>query len=285
MKSSLEIGLSGASLYLYPLCYTFRLAKELGFSGLELAMGPEVRWRGGRYVRELSQKYDLPVYGLHPPMFSGPQGLNLKELLPRMVHLGREMGCRMLVLHAPKDMSLEGLGDLEAILEARGEDLLLSLENLALFKEEDRGYLLADLHELRDFAEKHDLYLTLDTAHAGTFGYDLIEAYEIVKPRLVNIHFSDLRREKPVGGWSYFQTFFQHHQMPGEGYLPLGELLRCLKQDGHRGPITVEISPFALGAWWPGRVKRNLRRCLAFINGACISHNCLRDKKGLDERK
>lgn len=270
MKGSLEICLSGASLYLYPLRYTFRLAKELGFAGLELAMGPEVRWRGGRYVRELSQKYDLPVYGLHPPMFSGPQGLNLQELLPRMVHLGREMGCRMLVIHAPKVRSLEGGGlrDMEAILQACREDPLLTLENIALFREEDRGYLLGDLHKLRDFAEKHDLHLTLDTAHAGTFGYDLIEAYEILKPRLVNVHLSDLRREKPIGGWSYLQTFFQHHQMPGDGYLPLDELLRRLKEDGYGGPVVLEVSPFALQAWWPGKARRNLKRSLAFIREA-----------------
>lgn len=268
MRGSLEIGLSGASLYLYPLRYTFRLAKELGFSGLELAMGPEVRWRGGRYVRELSQEYDLPVYGLHPPMFSGSQGLNLQELLPRMVHLGREMGCRMLVIHAPKVTSIEGLGGPEAILEARRKGLLLSLENLALFEDKDRGWLLGDLHELRGFAERHDLHLTLDTAHAGTFGYDLIEAYEILRPRLVNIHLSDLRREKPLAGWSYFQTFFQHHQMPGEGYLPLGEILNRLKEDDYSGPVILEISPFALGAWWPGKVRGNLERCLAFVEGA-----------------
>jgi len=270
MKGSLEIGLSGASLYLYPLRYTFRLAKELGFSGLELAMGPEVRWRGGHYVRRLSQEYGLLVYGLHPPMFSGPQGLNLKELLPRMVRLGKDMGCRMLVIHAPKVTSLEGGGlpSLEAILKARREGLLVSLENLALFQEEDRGYLLGDLYELRGFAEKHDLHLTLDTAHAVTFGYDLIEAYEILRPRLVNIHLSDLCHKKPMGGWSYFQIFFQHHQMPGKGYLPLGELLRRLRQDGYQGPITVEISPFALEAWWPEKARRNLERCLAFVERA-----------------
>jgi len=266
----MKIGLSAASLYLYPLRYTFRLAKELGFSGMELAMGPEVRWRGGRYVRELSQEYDLPVYGLHPPMFSGPQGLNLGEILPKMVHLGREMGCRMLVIHAPRVTSLEGGGsqNLEAILGARREDLLLSLENRALFGEEDRGYLLGDLHELRDFAQKHDLYLTLDTAHAGTFGYDLIEAYEILKPRLANIHLSDLRHKKPILGWSYLQTFFQHHQMPGDGYLPLGTLLHRLKEDGYGGPIILEVSPFALQAWWPGKARRNLKKCLALVEGA-----------------
>jgi len=270
MKSSLEIGLSGASLYLYPLRYTFRLAKELGFSGLELAMSPEVRWRGGRYVRELSQEYDLPDYGLHPPMFSGPQGLNLRETLPQMVDLGREMGCRMLVIHAPKVTSLEsgGLRKVEAILQARRENLLLSLENLALFGEEDRGCLLGDLHELRGFAEKHDLHLTLDTAHAGTFGYDLIEAYEILKPRLVNIHLSDLRHKKPIVGWSYLQTFFQHHQMPGDGYLPLGALLRRLREDGYSRPVILEVSPFALQAWWPGRVRRNLKRALALFREA-----------------
>jgi len=176
----------------------------------------------------------------------------------------------MLVIHAPKVTSLEGGGlrDLEAVLEAGREDLLLSLENIALFGEEDRGYLLGDLHELRDFAEKHDLHLTLDTAHAGTFGYDLIEAYEILRPRLVNIHLSDLRHEKPMGGWSYFQTFFQHHQMPGDGYLPLGALLHRLKEDGFSGPVVLEVSPFALGAWWPGRVRRNLESCLAFVEAA-----------------
>lgn len=157
---------------------------------------------------------------------------------------------------------------MEAILEACREDLLLTLENIALFKKEDRGYLFGDLHKLRDFAEKHDLYLTLDTAHAGTFGYDLIEAYEILKPRLVNVHLSDLRREKPIGGWSYLQTFFQHHQMPGDGYLPLDELLRRLKEDGYSGPVILEVSPFALQAWWPARARRNLKRSLASLRGA-----------------
>jgi len=267
---SLQICLSGASLYLYPLRYTFRLAKELGFSGLELAMGPELRWRGGHYVRRLSQEYDLPVYGLHPPMFSGPQGLNLKEILPRMVRLGREMGCRMLVIHAPKVTTPEGEGlrALGSILKACREDLLLSLENLALFKEEDRGHLLGDLYELRAFAEKHELYLTLDTAHAGTFGYDLIEAYEILRPRLVNIHLSDLGHKKPMGGWSYLQTFFQHHQMPGDGYLPLRAFLHRLVEDGYSGPVVLELSPFALQAWWPGRARRNLKRSLDFFREA-----------------
>ncbi len=283
----MKIALSAASLYLYPLRYTFRLARELGFDGLELAIGPEVRWRGGRYVRRLSQEYGLTVFGLHPPMFSGPEGLSLEEFLPRMVSLGKEMRSHTLVVHAPKVVGPdEGSRDIEAILRAREglDELLLTLETRAHFLGEEEC-LFDDLRVLRDFAAEHALYLTLDTAHVGTLGYDLLEAYEICKPRLVNIHLSDLRREKPPGRWSYLQTFFQHHQLPGEGYLPLDDLLGRLAEDGYRGTVVVEISPFALGAWWPGRVKRNLRRCLAFINGARISHNCLGDKRGLDKRE
>lgn len=268
----MKIGLSTASLYLYPLRYTFRLARELGFSGLELAMGTEARWRGGGYLRRLAQEYGLSLFALHPPMFSASGELDMEEILPRMVDLGREAGCEMLVVHAPKAQNLregEGLRYLEALCRAQeewGGDICL--ENRGLFGPEDREYVLSDLRELADFVQGQGLSLTLDVAHAASFGYDLMEAYEICRPCLASVHLSDFHPQSPLGQWHWFQTFFQHHQIPGDGCLPLSELLRRLKGDGYSGPIILEISPFALGAWWPGRVRRNLKKCLAFVDGA-----------------
>ena len=265
----MKIGLSAASLYLYPLRYTFRLAKELGFSGLELAMGPEVRWRGGSYLRRLAQEHGLSLFSLHPPMFSGSGGPKMEEILPRMVDLGKEAGCEMLVVHAPKAQNLKegkGLRYLEALCRAQedwGGDICL--ENRGFFGQKDWEYVLSDLRELRGFAQEHGLFLTLDVAHAASFGYDLLEAYRICQPRLASLHLSDFRPRSPLGQWHWFQTFFQHHQIPGEGNLPLKELLCCLREDGYSGPVILEVSPFALQAWWPGRARRNLKRSLVYL--------------------
>lgn len=268
----MKIGLSAASLYLYPLRYTFRLAKELGFQGLELSLSLEVSLRGGGYLRRLAQEHGLSLFALHPPMFSGSGGPKVEEILPRMVDLGEEAGCEMLVIHAPKAHNLKerkGLRYLEALCRAKegwGGDICL--ENRGFFGQEDREYVLSDLRELLGFAQEHDLFLTLDTAHAASFGYDSLEAYEICRPRLASLHLSDFCPQRSVGQWHWFQTFFRHHQMPGEGNLPLDELLRRLKEDGYSGPVILEVSPFALGAWWPGKMRRNLKRCLAFLKEA-----------------
>lgn len=267
----MRIGLSAASLYLYPLRYTFRLAQELGFQGLELSMGLEASLRGGGYLRRLAQEHGLSLFALHPPMFSGSGGPKVEEILPRMVDLGNEAGCEMLVVHAPKAHNLEageGLLYMEALFQAQedwGSDICL--ENRGFFGPEDREYVLSDLRELSGFAQEHGLFLTLDTAHAASFGYDLLEAYEICRPRLASLHLSDYLPQCPLGQWHWFQTFFQHHQMPGKGGLPLRELLRRLREDGYSGTILVEISPFALQAWWPAKARANLRRCLEFVQG------------------
>jgi len=268
----MKIGLSAASLYLYPLRYTFRLAKELGFQGLELSMSLEASLRGGGYLRRLAQEHGLSLFALHPPMFSGSGGPRVEEILPRMVDLGKEAGCEMLVVHAPKAQNLKegkGLRYLEALCWAQedwGGDICL--ENRGFFGQEDREHVLSDLRELLGFAQEHGLFLTLDMAHAASFGYDLLEAYKICRPRLASVHLSDFRPQCPLGQWHWFQTFFQHHQMPGDGYLPLGALLRRLKEDGYSGPVILEVSPFALQAWWPGKARGNLKRCLAFVEGA-----------------
>ncbi len=282
----MKIGLSTASLYLYPLLYTFRLAKELGFQGLELSMGLEASLRRGGYLRRLAQEHDLSLFALHPPMFSGAGGPKMEEILPRMVELGKEAGCETLVVHAPQAHDLKegkGLLYLDALLRAqeswRGH---ICLENRGFFGPEDKEYVLSDLRELSGFAQEHGLFLTLDTAHAASFGYDLLEAYQICRPRLASIHLSDYLPQGPLGQWHWFQTFFQHHQIPGEGVLPLKELLRRLREDGYSGTILVEISPFALQAWWPAKARAKLRRCLEFVQGQwdCTMPGLALDSKG-----
>lgn len=273
----MRISLSTASLYLYPLRHVFALAKDIGFEGLELALSPEVLIRGGGYVRRLSQEHALPIFSLHPPMISAPKRREHHKLLPRMTPLARDLDCRFIVIHAPKALSLaEGLGQqylkaVEACLdELSSSSPRLSLENQAVFQPGDRRYVLGTPSKLRRFADEYDLVLTLDTAHAASFPYDLLEAYQTFGTRLGNIHLSDFRSDRSIPPWFNMHSYFKHHQIPGEGDLPLLKFLQRLRADSYAGLLTLEVSPFALQAWWPRRVRENLIRCLDFVRKPLI---------------
>jgi len=269
----LRISLSTASVYLYPLRQIFALAKHLGFEGLELALNPEVLLRGSDYVRRLSDEYGLPIFSLHPPMIPIPRWKHHHKLLPWMTSLARELDCQFIIIHAPKALTLtDGLGHqyLKAV-EACVKELStaspgLSVENQAVFQTTDRRYALGTPRNLRDFADEHDLILTLDTAHAASYPYDLLEAHQTFGSRLGNIHLSDFRSARSIPPWFNMQSYFKHHQIPGDGDLPLQEFLQHLRTDSYAGLLTLEVSPFALEAWSPIRVKENLTRCLDFVH-------------------
>jgi sugar phosphate isomerase/epimerase len=110
--------------------------------------------------------------------------------------------------------------------------------------------------------------MVLDTSHAATTSYSLAEAYQLLADRLVNVHLSDMRSPPWPFRTPYLHTYLKHHQIPGDGQLPLADLLGRLAADSYRGPITFEISPVALRIWWPPGVKRQLARCVAYVRGA-----------------
>jgi sugar phosphate isomerase/epimerase len=274
----LRVALASASLYLYPFRRIFALAKNTGFEGLEVAVSPEVQARGSKYVRRLSEEYGLPIFTLHPPMIPTPKRSEHHKLLPKMIPVAEDLACQNIVVHAPKALALNegsGLEYVDAIVacveELKGTSIRLCVENQAVFRPSDRRYVLSTPGNLRQFAEEHDLGVTLDTAHAASFPYDLLEAYEALQSRLVNVHLSDFRRDLSIPPWFNLHSFFKHHQVPGDADLPLRPLLGRLRADSYEGLVTVEVSPFSLEVWRPNRVPENLKRCLDFVKSALVT--------------
>ena len=271
----MELSLSTGCIYIYPLRSIFSIARESGFAGVELVVSPEVELRGGRYVRRLAESYGLTVFSLHPPILPFPGWSDYRTIVPRLVDLALEVGARYVVLHPPNARGLaddRGRRYVEALTDGlrrtEGTDLRIAIENRAFFRPQDRRYVLSDLRELRAFADELDLPLVLDTSHAATTSYSLAESYHIVADRLVNVHFSDLRSPPWPFRTPYLHTYLKHHQIPGDGQLPLADLLGRLATDGYCGPITLEISPVALRIWWPPSVKSQLARCVAYVRQA-----------------
>lgn len=105
------------------------------------------------------------------------------------------------------------------------------------------------------FIEKRNLYFTFDCAHMGTakvnFEGDFLRFYKT--NRVKNIHFSDYRNQ-------------EEHLFPGHGILPLGGLLKYLKESRYDEMITLEIIPQEL----PGdeeAIKKALREVVLHIRG------------------
>jgi sugar phosphate isomerase/epimerase len=189
-----------------------------------------------------------------------------------LIDLALEVEAGYVVLHPPNALSLaDGRGRyyVEALTDGlqrtEGSDVRIAIENRGFFRSQDRYYVLSDMRELRAFADEFDLPLVLDTSHAATSSYTLAETYHLFADRLVNVHLSDMRSPPWPLSVYYLHTYLKHHQIPGDGQLPLADFLSRLAADGYCGPITLEISPVALRIWWPPSIKSQLARCVTYV--------------------
>lgn len=256
-----SLSLSTGSLYVYPLRQTFGMAAAAGYDGVELVLGIEAILRGPAWVRALAQAHGLPVRSVHPPILPLPRWDGVTHV-PRVVEFAAAVGAPLVVMHTPDARHLDdadGRAWQRALEEARrrgvASGVTVALENRAIFYDRQRYTALAHPEALYRYAEANDLPLTLDTVHAATWPLDVLEAYELFRERLVNVHLSDLR---PVPRWldrPWLHSYLKHHQLLGHGVLPITALLDRMRQDGYRGLITLELSPVALGFWWPSKAR------------------------------
>jgi len=262
--------LSTGTLYLYPLRATFAIARELGFTGVEVVVGPELILKGGEYVRRLGDEYGLAISALHPPIAPLPGWRRIRAILPKAYRLSQEMGSPPIIVHAPKGPNLADervrlfLGAVHE-LKVSSPGPAIWLETLAVFRPEDRLNALLDPLALAHFAQEHSFPLTFDTSHIATCGSNLLEAYKVLGERVVNVHLSDLRPSPRFLDQPWMHSYFKHHQLPGRGLLNLAGFLCHLQSCGYTGPLVVELSPFAVEMWSAKKARRNLARCLDFI--------------------
>lgn len=269
------LSLSTACLYSSPLRMTCALAAECGFDGIELVTGPETWLRGARTIASLVRAYGLTLLSVHQTLLPlSPRGRGPWRMV-EAAELALALGCPRVVIHDHgairwADPTAQTWLCVLALCRERlvGSETRLALENPGLYSTNDRRNTLAAAPVLADFARRHDLDLTLDTCHVGTAGLGLLDVYAALRDRLANVHLSDLKLAPPALKHQAYETLFLHHQLPGEGVLPLAPLLTQLSADGFTGPITLEASPAALRGWSPRQVRSRLAQAVAYVRSA-----------------
>ncbi len=263
------ISISTASLYHVPLRTVFRLAAEAGFDGVELVTGPETWLLGARRVAALSREYRLPVFTVHQtlaPLIGGSAARRLGDA----VATAAAVGGRHVVIHPPDVARHEEaepwLRALDAARDRGAADgVRLAIENSGFAPHEAGRHYLGELEDLVAFAEGRDLDVTLDTCHVAMRGLNLATSYAVMRPRLANIHLSNLSPNGPPLSFPYAGPLLTEHRVPEDGLLDLAPFVRRLAADGYQGPLTYEISPLALRFWSPTRLRQRLVSLVAFV--------------------
>jgi sugar phosphate isomerase/epimerase len=194
------------------------------------------------------------------------------RMLPRLLQVAEHLRCPLVVLHPPKVTAAETHAWAAYVQvvgrQRRDTPVRISIENPSILRASDSQFVLHDPRRLRDFCERWDVPITFDTSHAGTSPYGFAEVLELLKPKVVNVHLSDLLRRRLAIGWPPLRILLVHHQMPGTGILPLRAFLRRLAEEGFCGTVTLEVSPTALQVWSFSRIRQRLSEAIRFIRGA-----------------
>jgi sugar phosphate isomerase/epimerase len=278
MGENLRFSLSTGTLYAYPLRPVLRWARQAGFDGVELVINPEAVMRGGQAVRRLAEAERVEIFSAHPTILPFPGWGERDGGMARTIGLAQEAGIGLVIMHTPRSESLdegEGLVFRQRIErwqhQLAGSDLRLAVENKAIRAEAHLHYALTPLARLRAFADRYDLSLVLDTAHAGTAGEDLVQSRRLFDGRLVNVHLSDLGGPLPLAGLPPVHRFFGEHRFPGMGNLALSALLSDLASSRYAGLVTLEVNPWSVRAWWPPAVRRYLARASEWMRHVVLS--------------
>jgi len=272
MEPRPRILFSTGALYLHPLHTAFEMARAAGCDGVELDVSPVSLLRSPQTIARLAASTGVPVLAVHPPLFPLPGWKHERQALPRLIELALATGAPTIVLHPPKVMRLESTraGAFAARLsEARrrleGTGTQVTLENPGFFRPRDHLYAFWRLPTLHRLAKQCGVGMTLDTTHAGSSPFPLMESYAIVRDRLVHIHLSDLCQPPHWLDRPWLYSYVKHHQLPGTGTLPLQPFLRAALDDGFRGDIALELSPSSLEAWSLARARSHLADVVATV--------------------
>lgn len=261
----MRLSFSTGTFYLRSLDYNLRLARDLGYDGVELAIGPETLYAGAAPLLRAIEQVGLPVLSVHPPfvMLPGWPRAPLHSI-PRTMAVARDLGVPIGVAHLMSFYSPDSPRNAhfsEGIRRGRvagGDAVELTLENSQYNHRKHMAYL-DHLRRLVNYAQTRGCGLTFDTCHAGACHEDILLDYEIARPLLRNIHLNDL-------AWVNGKP--RTHLAPGDGELPLRELMRRLARDGYEGLVTVELHPREIGLGGRAAAERTLGRSLEMMRAA-----------------
>ena len=222
----------------------FRLASEAEFDGVEIMVTSDPDTRNPRVIKELSERYGMPVLSIHAPVLvltAFVYGLEPHVKLERSIELAKEVGAPTVIVHPPFRWQVLAARRFEAsvrTLEAR-HGVTVAVENM--FPVRVRG---RDREAYAPGWNPGDLgidSLTLDFSHAALAGVSALDLARQWGDRLRHVHLCDGSSTEPN------DRIFDEHLLPGRGAQPVAEVLSLLAARDFDGAIVAEINTRSCG--------------------------------------
>lgn len=267
----IPVGLSTSSVFPAGVEEAFRLAREIGYDGMEVMVSYPRDSQDPQILREYSERYELPILSLHAPTLFFLQGLWGKDAwvkIERTIEIARELGVSTIVAHPPfRWQGKYARGFVEGVARLEEEHgVAIAVENMYPWR--------LGVRELLNYYPDHDptdedyRHVTVDLSHAATAGDDALEMIERLGDRLSHLHLTD----------GSGRTTKDEHLAPGEGNQPCAEVLRRLANRGWEGSVLLEVTT-------SGNAEireRTLRQSLAFARHH-LGHHLDDEDGGPDE--
>ena len=248
----MELGMFTSGYQRYPLERAFADARRFGYDYVELwggrphAFAPDLQRGGLAEVLSLEEKYQMPVYVYTPEHNAYPynymSGSRLQwedsmEYLELCLEVGKALGARYTLISvghggntAPRrelwTRLLESLRRLAGKAEALGHKILL--EGLTPY-ESNLCTTAGELAQVLDEVNSPCLLGMCDVVPPAAVREPVTDYLDNRGTRMAHLHLVDSDGVSDT------------HLLPGDGLLPLPELLRELQEQGYRGKATIEL--------------------------------------------
>jgi sugar phosphate isomerase/epimerase len=224
---------SSAAFFARPLSWTFRLAADCGYDGVEVMVTKDPDSQDPARIRALAQEHGLRVGALHAPCLLLTRkiwGTDPVAKIDRSVEAAADADIPVVVVHPPYRWQQAFRRWLEEDLpglEAR-TGVAVAVENMFPVRVAGRN---VTFHSNQDLEQLERLpHLALDTSHAAVARHDLVDVRRRFGDRLRHVHLSDNAGK----GWD-------SHLPPGEGVLDLDGFLDDLGASGYDGAVSLEV--------------------------------------------
>ncbi|MDP6380531.1 MAG: sugar phosphate isomerase/epimerase family protein [Phycisphaerae bacterium] len=122
---------------------------------------------------------------------------------------------------------VEGMTAAAKVAQSEGVMLLVEPEPELLIENPDQFL------QFRPQIDSPAIGLNFDIGHFYCVGVDPVEAFEKLKPHIRHAHMEDIAASRE-----------HYHLVPGEGIIPLPEIINTMRAGGYGGWISVELYPY-----------------------------------------
>lgn len=235
----IPVGMSTSCTFPKPLDAAFRIAKRVGYDGIEVMVSTEDATRSATAMRSLVRKHDLPVLSIHAPVLFFTQfvwGTNPVTKLERTVQLAADLEASTVVVHPPfrwqGQYALKFLDLVRSLEQSSG--VTVAVENMFPWNLTGSGQrmYLPGINPVEMDCDS----ITLDFSHAALSGDDALEMAKAAGSRLKHVHLCD--GEAPGGS----NKLWDEHLEPGRGGQPVAATLDYLRESGFSGHVVAEVN-------------------------------------------